>query len=52
MNRDSIADTSELLNRLAAIDGTRGMWKILLGIYDIAGWSHALATLRGWGWKG
>jgi hypothetical protein len=47
----SISDMQCLEIALEEIGGTRGMWRLLKQIYDIAGLNHALATLRGWGWK-
>jgi hypothetical protein len=44
-------ELQRLSGMLGTINGTDGMWLILRDIYRSAGWTHAVATLKGWGWK-
>jgi hypothetical protein len=46
----SISDRITLDDYCDQINATWGMRQLLRQIYDLAGYSHALATLRGWGW--
>ena len=48
----STTDRMMLNDYCDQINATWGMRQIIREIYDIAGWSHALATLKGWGWTG
>jgi hypothetical protein len=47
-----MTDRERLRTGLEQIGGTQAMWTILRDIYLAAGYTHALHTLKGWGWTG